>query len=356
MRPSTDLDDTESPRRQTPMLKAIAAVVALAAAAAPAAAQAVWDARDLGGGSAEFRLGNDEGAVIILVCQLGGISAGFEFPGSLDATESASIRGVPGERQNVAVAPVNDRVLRLTSGRGLEAAGLTGGGFWTRPPVETPAGARAGRQVTVEVLDGELDGETAAAVEITDAAALEVVRVHTCEAGVRELSRQLGAICQGVASRRVETGDTAPVTVVAVVAVAGAAAALYQPLSGRQAGGWTSARPRSSREGEVEPDPLSSAMSEIAQAIANRQSEINRLQAEIKALTDVEQILGASPPTARSTSRRSSSPTKAAAAADSKSEAKPARKRREMSAAEKKAVSERMTAYWAERRKKAAQK
>ena len=76
-------------------------------------------------------------------------------------------------------------------------------------------------------------------------------------------------------------------------------------------------------------------MSEIAQAIANRQSEIDRLQAEIKALTDVEQILGASAPTARSTSRRSSSPTKGAAAADSKSEAKPARKRREMSAAEK---------------------
>ena len=71
---------------------------------------------------------------------------------------------------------------------------------------------------------------------------------------------------------------------------------------------------------------LSSAMSEIAQAIANRQSEIDRLQAEIKALTDVEQILGASAPAARSTSRRSSSPTKAAAAADSKSEAKPARK------------------------------
>ena len=98
-------------------------------------------------------------------------------------------------------------------------------------------------------------------------------------------------------------------------------------------------------------------MSEIAQAIANRQSEIDRLQAEIKALTDVEQILGASAPTARSTARRSSSPpTKAAAAADSKSEAKPARKRREMSAAEKKAVSERMTAYWAEPRKKAAKK
>ena len=58
-------------------------------------------------------------------------------------------------------------------------------------------------------------------------------------------------------------------------------------------------------------------MSEIAQAIANRQSEIDRLQAEIKALTDVEQILGASAPTARSTSRRSSLPTKGAAAVDS---------------------------------------
>ena len=102
------------------MLKTLAAAVALAIPAAPAAAQAVWDPRDLGGGSAEFRLGNDEGAAIILVCQLDGVSAGFEFPGALEATRSASIRGVPGERQNVAVAAVNDRVVRLTSGRGLE--------------------------------------------------------------------------------------------------------------------------------------------------------------------------------------------------------------------------------------------
>ena len=85
---------------------------------------------------------------------------------------------------------------------------------------------------------------------------------------------------------------------------------------------------------------------------------VDRLQAEIKALTDVEQILGASAPPARSTSPRSSSPRKAAAAAapESKSEVTPERKRRKMSAAEKKAVSERMTAYWAERRKKAAKK
>ena len=107
-------------------------------------------------------------------------------------------------------------------------------------------------------------------------------------------------------------------------------------------------------------------MSDIAQAIADRQSEIDRLQAEIKALSDVERLLEASAPAARSRARRSSSARKAAAAVtesepEAKPEAKPEeskpeRKRRKMSAAEKKAVSERMTAYWAERRKKAAKK
>ena len=100
-------------------------------------------------------------------------------------------------------------------------------------------------------------------------------------------------------------------------------------------------------------------MSDIAQAIADRQSEIDRLQAEIKALTDVEEMLGTSAtPAARSTSRRSSSRRKpaTAATAESKSDAKPERKRRPMTAAEKKAVSERMTAYWAKRRDKGAKK
>ena len=50
---------------------------------------------------------------------------------------------------------------------------------------------------------------------MTDAAIRAVVRGHTCEAGVRHLARELGAICQFVACRRVETGDAAPVTVVA---------------------------------------------------------------------------------------------------------------------------------------------
>jgi hypothetical protein len=102
------------------MPRAVAAVLAIAISVAPAAAQAVWDARDLGGGGAEFRLGSDGGAAIILVCQLGGVSAGFEFPEPLEATGSASVRAVPGERQNIAVALVNDRVIRLTTGRGIE--------------------------------------------------------------------------------------------------------------------------------------------------------------------------------------------------------------------------------------------
>ena len=60
-------------------------------------------------------------------------------------------------------------------------------------------------------------------------------------------------------------------------------------------------------------------MSDIAQAIADRQSEIDRLQAEIKALTAVEEMLGASARTpSRSTSRRSSSRRKPAAAAPAK--------------------------------------
>lgn len=102
------------------MSRCIAALLAIAVSAAPAAAQAVWDARDIGGGGAEFRLGNDEGAAIILACQLGGVSAGFEFPEPLEVTGSASVRGVPGERQNIAVAPVSDRVIRVTTGRGIE--------------------------------------------------------------------------------------------------------------------------------------------------------------------------------------------------------------------------------------------
>lgn len=100
-------------------------------------------------------------------------------------------------------------------------------------------------------------------------------------------------------------------------------------------------------------------MSVIAQAIAERQSEIDRLQAEITALSGVEKMLGDSAPQAKPARRRSSSRRKAAdagAAVKTAPEAKPKRKRREMSAEEKQAVSERMKAYWAARRKNKAGK
>ena len=97
-------------------------------------------------------------------------------------------------------------------------------------------------------------------------------------------------------------------------------------------------------------------MSVIAKAIADRQSEIERLQGEIQALNDVDKMLVTSAP-AKPAARRSSSRRPAAVAtpvAETASDAKPTRKRRPMTAEEKKAASERMTASWAERRKKAA--
>ena len=97
-------------------------------------------------------------------------------------------------------------------------------------------------------------------------------------------------------------------------------------------------------------------MNAIAEAIADRQSEIERLQAEIKTFNDVDQMLGTSAP-AKPAARRSSSRRPAAVATpvpETASDAKPTRKRRPMTAKEKEAVSERMKASWAERRKNAA--
>ena len=106
----------------------------------------------------------------------------------------------------------------------LEVAGLSATGFWTRTPTAGhPAGPETGRRVTVEVLDGETAAVSRpGSIEMTDAAVLAVIRCHTCEAGVRQLARRLGAICQFVACRGVETGDTTPVTIVAAAAEEGA--------------------------------------------------------------------------------------------------------------------------------------
>ena len=73
----------------------------------------------------------------------------------------------------------------------------------------------------------------------------------------------------------------------------------------------------------------------------------------MKALNDVDKILGTSAPPAKPAARRSSSRRTVAAAtpvAETPPDAQPTRKRRAMSK-RKKAVSERMTVYWAERRK-----
>ena len=72
----------------------------------------------------------------------------------------------------------------------------------------------------------------------------------------------------------------------------------------------------------------------IAKAIADRESEIERLQAEIKALNEVDKILGTSAPPPTPAARRSSSRRTAAAAtpvAETPPDAKPTRKRRTMS-------------------------
>ena len=72
-------------------------------------------------------------------------------------------------------------------------------------------------------------------------------------------------------------------------------------------------------------------MNVIAKAIAERHSEIERLQAEIKALNDVDKILGTSAPPVKPAAQRSSRPS-AAAATPIAADAKPTRKRRPMSA------------------------
>ena len=84
----------------------------------------------------------------------------------------------------------------------IAAGGLRAGRLWTGLPASAC---------------GEQPGAAAdaAPVEMTDAAIRALIRDHTCEAGVRELNRLVGAVCEHVACRRMGAGDAAPVTVVA---------------------------------------------------------------------------------------------------------------------------------------------
>ena len=78
-----------------------------------------WERIELQGGAAEFRLRNDDRASVILGCQLNGVGMGFEFGEPIDETNRATVRGIPGERHNVAVNPNGDRMVVLAGGRGL---------------------------------------------------------------------------------------------------------------------------------------------------------------------------------------------------------------------------------------------
>lgn len=89
--------------------------------AVPSATQAQrWDEQTLVAGAVELRLRNDEGAAIILGCHSEGIAVGFELPEPLGSAAQASVRGIPGGQQNIAVTQVSDHLVRVTSGSGLE--------------------------------------------------------------------------------------------------------------------------------------------------------------------------------------------------------------------------------------------
>ena len=101
-------------------ITATALVVLALFGAAPVSGQAQWDTLDVAGGGREFQLRNDAGDVIILVCQIDGLGAGFAFGEPIQATERATVRGTPGGRENISVAPVNDRMVQIAGARGLD--------------------------------------------------------------------------------------------------------------------------------------------------------------------------------------------------------------------------------------------
>lgn len=80
---------------------------------------------------------------------------------------------------------------------------------------------------------------------------------------------------------------------------------------------------------------------DLAKAIATRRDQISKLQAEIDALDIAGKIL---------------TPTRAAKKKGVAAKADVRKRRRKMSQAEKKVVSERMRAYWANKRKKNSKK
>ncbi|MBM63717.1 MAG: hypothetical protein CL484_12295 [Acidobacteria bacterium] len=95
-------------------------VALLVVGVTPVAAQPQWSTQEFPNGQTEFRLRNDNGDSILLVCASQGLVAGFEFAEAIEPTDRAGVRGIPGERQNVSVSAVGDRILQLNGGRGLD--------------------------------------------------------------------------------------------------------------------------------------------------------------------------------------------------------------------------------------------
>ena len=55
------------------------------------------------------------------MCENDGVVVGFEFPEPLENPERATVRSIPGQRENVPVLPVTDRIVRIT-GNGIVTA------------------------------------------------------------------------------------------------------------------------------------------------------------------------------------------------------------------------------------------
>lgn len=101
-------------------IAAITVLGALTLGALPAAAQAQWDSQEIQGGGRQFALANEDGDSILLLCQVNGQGAGFLFAEPIESLRRVTVRGVPGGRENVAVSAVNDRLLQVAGGSGLD--------------------------------------------------------------------------------------------------------------------------------------------------------------------------------------------------------------------------------------------
>ena len=91
--------------------------------------------------------------------------------------------------------------------------------------------------------------------------------------------------------------------------------------------------------------------SEIPKAIAARQTQITQFQSDIETLQRAAIIVGRTGTTAKAASQAKAKIKKKTKTKAKAARPKAKRKRPKMSAAAKKAVSKRMKAYWAKRRK-----